>query len=106
MHVATLLPNLINVNNLQKLDKQWRLLKNTAEIQSYPNGVLSFWQTKKTEIGDSSKMFQTLTTFVFSVMCFPHSSVNAHTKKCIAKFSKNGLKNSSNTGHKFNHCNR
>jgi hypothetical protein len=43
--VAILFPNLINPNDLQLLDNEWRLLRNTQQIQS--NGISVFWKDVK-----------------------------------------------------------
>ncbi|XP_072384804.1 zinc finger BED domain-containing protein 5-like [Diabrotica undecimpunctata] len=42
--VALLFSNLIKDNYLQALDSEWRLLRNTDEIQSFSDDVIIFWQ--------------------------------------------------------------
>lgn len=75
--VAILFPNIISENLLQKLDTEWRLLRNTTEIQLLPDETILFWQkVKDIQSGDGTPMFTILTNFVFTIFCLPHSSAN------------------------------
>lgn len=66
--VALVFPNLLKESQLQTIDTEWRLLRNTEEIQSFPDEVMSFWrEVKKLKLGDGSMMFNVLSSFVFNV---------------------------------------
>lgn len=78
---ALLFPNLITEIQLQPLDSEWRLLRNTAEIQNFPDEIIAFWkEVKKLSLGDGTPMFPILTMFVFNILCLPHSSANVERK--------------------------
>lgn len=64
-------------NKLQALDTEWRLLRNTEEIQAFPDELLPFWQNvRNIRSGDGTPLFNILIDFVFTILCLPHSSAN------------------------------
>lgn len=70
-------PNLITGNEIQILDNEWRLLRNTT-IDFDPTGSIEhFWVSIRNKcFGDNSPMFRTLSNFVLKLLCLPHSSAN------------------------------
>lgn len=79
--IAVHFPNLIEAENLQKLDNQWRLLRNTEEIHSFPNDVVLFWQeVHRLEMGNGELVFNLLFDFVKWILSLPVSSANVERK--------------------------
>lgn len=75
--VALLFPHCVNKSELQNLDSEWRLLRNSQEMHSFSNDVELFWQSvKKITNGDGTPVFHTLCNFVEHILCLPHSSAN------------------------------
>lgn len=75
--LAVHFPNLVAPNDLQILDNEWRLLRNTNLNVDQNNSIEEFWNTiEKMRHGDDSPMFPVLSTFVFNLLIFPHSSAN------------------------------
>lgn len=96
--VALLFPNLINDSQLQALDSEWRLLRNTDEIQSFSDNVVSFWQeVKKLKLGDESLMFNILSSFVFNILALPHSSATVERVSSSINSMKTKKRNKLNT---------
>lgn len=68
-------PNFLETTTLQPIDNEWRLLRNTEEVQSLSDDVFIFWQeVSNLKLGNEEQMFPSLTKFVFKIMCLPHSS--------------------------------
>lgn len=79
--IALLFPNLIQPENLQNLDNQWRLLRNTKDINTLSNDVILFWQeVHKMERGDGELAFNLLVNFVKCILSLPVSSANVERK--------------------------
>lgn len=75
--VAILFPNIVNNNDLQALDTEWRILRNCKEIETFSNEAVGFWQeVSKMKLGDGTPVFKILTNFVFTILSLPHSSAN------------------------------
>lgn len=97
-HIAILFPNILKDDKLQQLDSEWRLLRNTDEIQSFPDEIIMFWnKVKKLEFGDGSAMFETLSNFVFDILTFPHSSANVERVFSSINLLKTKQRNKLNT---------
>lgn len=70
-------PILIKPTDFQKIDTEWRLLRNTNEIQKFDNNSESFWMSvSELRTGDNSPMFENVCDFVFKLLSLPHSSAN------------------------------
>lgn len=63
---------------MQKIDTEWRLLRNTKlDSADEDLEIETFWKkVAKMHLGDGNKMFPNLTSAVFSFMCLPHSSAS------------------------------
>ncbi|KAL0879262.1 hypothetical protein ABMA27_003042 [Loxostege sticticalis] len=94
----------ISSNDMQKIDTEWRLLRNTKlDSADEDLEIETFWKkVAKMHLGDGNKMFPNLTSAVFSFMCLPHSSasverlfsqVNITKTKLWVLHTKNILKN-------------
>ncbi|XP_050515456.1 uncharacterized protein LOC126890507 [Diabrotica virgifera virgifera] len=70
-------PNLVAENQLQVLDNEWRLLRNT-DLESDQNvNIEEFWSNiENMQYGDGTPMFPVLSRFVFNLLVLPHSSAN------------------------------
>ncbi|XP_072397957.1 zinc finger protein 862-like [Diabrotica undecimpunctata] len=70
-------PNLVSENELQLVDNEWRLLRNT-DIDSDENvDIEHFWTNiENMRYGDGTSMFPVLSRFVFDLLVLPHSSAN------------------------------
>lgn len=74
---VALMLKFFETKKLQELDTEWRLLRNTEEIQSFSDDLLSFWnQLKNIRSSDGTPAFENLINFVFDILCLPHSSAN------------------------------
>lgn len=70
-------PNLVNENDLQILDTEYRLLRNTEVEWSVNISTENFWnEVGKKCYADNTPMFNVLTNFVFNMLILPHSSAN------------------------------
>ncbi|KAJ8708725.1 hypothetical protein PYW08_010107 [Mythimna loreyi] len=70
-------PNLIDNNNYQSIDTEWRLLRNTKEIASFSEKTEEFWASiGSMKYGDGTLIFENICSFVFKMLCLPHSSAN------------------------------
>lgn len=77
--LASCFPNLVNENQLNDLDAEWRELRNTgtlAENQSLSTS--QFWiEIQKVKCGDGSSKFPLVSKFALNILSLPHSSANA-----------------------------
>lgn len=70
-------PNLVAESELQNLDNEWRLLRNTEINYEDTSNAEMFWiSVSKMCRGDNSPMFPTISRFVLNLLCLPHSSAN------------------------------
>lgn len=69
-------PNLLTEKDYQKLDLEWRLLRN-CEIQNFGDNGEEFWvSVRKEKYNDGTPMFETVSNFVIQLLSLPHSSAN------------------------------
>lgn len=69
-------PNLLTEKDYQKLDSEWRLLRNT-EIQNFSDNGEEFWvSVLKEKYNDGTSMFGTVSKFAIQLLSLPHSSAN------------------------------
>lgn len=67
-------PNIVNPNEIQDLDNEWRMLR-SYPLNDFDNDILLFWKKiALVKIGDDSLKFPGLVRFVFQILCLPHSS--------------------------------
>lgn len=68
-------PNLSEINDYQKIYTEWRLLRNTKEIESFSEKTEEIWTSVSSiKRCDGSRMFENICSFVFKVLSLPHSS--------------------------------
>lgn len=71
--VATLSPNVINLDQLQPIDTERLLLKKTSKIYPFSEKVVQFWkQVNYIKVGRGEIMFSLFTNFVFNIISLPH----------------------------------
>lgn len=74
--LASNFPNIVQKSELQKLDTEWRMLRN-EEINFNESSAVQFWmKVGKLTFGDSRPMFPILTKFTFALLSLPHTSAN------------------------------
>lgn len=75
--VCTLFPNIIQKNDFQKVDNEWRILRNCEEMKTYSDDIEIFWDNiSSLKHGDDTQMLPFLSTFIFNILSLPHSSAN------------------------------
>lgn len=73
--LAASFPTLLAEEALNKIDSEWRLLRNTDMNLSADVNAEHFWKrVRDTKQGDGSPMFPVLSEFVGKLLCLPHSS--------------------------------
>lgn len=96
--VAVKFSNCLERPNIQALDNEWRLLRNTEEVKSLSSDICTFWQeVKKLQQGDEMPMFPTLTDFVFKILCLPHSSATVERVFSAVNLMKTKVRNKLNS---------
>ena len=95
--LAVHFPNLVPDKNLQKLDNEWRRLKNSNNF-NYDEKVIAFWlKVQKEKYADETEVYPLLPTFVFSLLSLPHSSADAERKFFQVNLLKTKQRNSLST---------
>lgn len=77
MHLALQFPNLVQQENMQTLDTEWRNLRNDPILNQIKNeDVENFWQkiTMIINPADGSFLYPQLSKFMTSLLSLPHSS--------------------------------
>ncbi|XP_047523967.1 uncharacterized protein LOC125062236 [Pieris napi] len=70
-------PNLMDTNNYQCIDTEWRLLRNMKEIALFSDKTEEFWASvNNMKYGDGTLIFKNICSFVFKILSLPHSSAN------------------------------
>lgn len=73
--LATSFPSLVPEREMDKIDAEWRLLRNTEMDLPADASVQRFWKrVRDARQGDGSPMFPLLSDFVYKLLCLPHSS--------------------------------
>ena len=74
-------PTLVKNESRQKIDTQWRILRNDHATLLTDNQNMTpnkFWMKLKTyKMGDETPLFRDLAEFMLSLLCLPHSSTAA-----------------------------
>lgn len=92
--------NLVLPNDLQKLDNEWRLLKNSDLIRNFKQdeSIVSFWlKVQKQKYADETEIISLLPLFAFNLLSLPHSSANAERKFSQINLLKTKQRNSLST---------
>lgn len=75
--LACKFPNLVDEAEMNDLDREWRLLRNT-DLTGAPEDLRDFWlHVGNLKKGDETQMFPTLMTLIQKLLCLPHSSAAA-----------------------------
>lgn len=91
-------PNIIRDSEIQTLDNEWRLLRNTTIGLDHSASIEHFWVTVKNKcFGDNSPMFLNLSNFVLNLLCLPHSSANVERLFSQVNLLKTDLRNKLST---------
>ena len=91
-------PNIVNVEDLNAIDNEWRLLRNTDVGLDSDACMSDFWfQVKKVKKGDDSPMFPLIGRFMTTLMCLPHSSAAVERIFSQINLLKTKMRNKMNT---------
>lgn len=75
--MTRLFPNIVQSNDFQEIDTEWRILRNCEQIKTFPDDVELFWnEVSLLKRGDETHMFPLLSNFIFNILSLPHSSAN------------------------------
>lgn len=97
--LAASFPSLVMADNINKLDTEWRHLRNTDLGLPVDARVEHFWRcVRETKQGDGTAMFPTLSDFVSKLLCLPHSSANVERVFSQINLVKTKTRNSLETG--------
>lgn len=72
-------PNLVPENEIQRLDNEWRQLRNDELLASYEekDSIVAFWvNVSLRKYADDSEMYPVLSKFSINLLTLPHSSAN------------------------------
>lgn len=99
--IVILFPNLLSNANLQKVDTEWRMLRN-VDFQAFnlneTDDVEDFWRKiSKIQSVDGALKFGLLSNFVFNLLCLPHSSANVERLFSQVNLNKTISRNSLKT---------
>lgn len=73
--LAVSLPLLVPASEINDLDREWRLLRNTDMSQHTNLGASQFWNSvSQRRKGDDTPEFPVLSSFMKKLLCLPHSS--------------------------------
>lgn len=87
-------PNLAQKEDYQKLDTEWRLLRN-SEIQNLSDNGEEFWvSVLKKKYNDNTPMFEKVSTFAIQLLSLPHSSTNVERLFSQINLIKTDVRNS------------
>jgi len=84
--------NLLTKEDYQKLDSEWRLLRNT-EIQNFSDNDEEFWVSVLKEKYSDTPMFGKINKFAIQLFSLPHSSANVERLFFQINLIKTDLRN-------------
>lgn len=96
--LAAHFPNLVPENDLNEIDREWRLLRNT-ELNVVPDiSVYKFWQKiGNLKKGDDTPLFPLVGKFMKKLLCLPHSSASVERVFSQVNLMKTKVRNSLST---------
>lgn len=96
--VVTHFPNLVTEGEIQQIDNEWRMLRNLIfndfDLTSQDDVVVFWKKISKIQCGDSEPKFSKLNSFVFNILCLPHSSANVERSFSQINLNKTATRNS------------
>lgn len=93
-HICRQFSNLNESENFQKIDTEWRILRNTTAIAAFSDETELFWASvSQLKTGDETPMFAEISAFVFKVLSLPHSSANVERIFSIINLMKTKQRN-------------
>lgn len=97
--LAAKFSNLIGENELNRLDSEWRQLRNFSFTTEFKDlDIRTFWlKCAKLKFGDNTPMFETLCNFVFNLFSLPHSSAAVERIFSQINLNKTKIRNRLNT---------
>ena len=94
--LASKFPNLVPENDLNTIDTEWHLLRNT-EI-NVQGDTWKFWmEVKSMKKGDGTPLFPMVGNFMTKLLCLPHSSASVERVFSQINLLKTKTRNSLNT---------
>ena len=76
--LASLVPGIIGHDQLNEVDREWRVLRNTEINVPDSTDIQEFWLIiREMKSGDDTPMFPNLSKLVSGLLCLPHSSATA-----------------------------
>ena len=96
--LAVQFPNLVSEKDLNEMDGEWRLLRNT-ELNVEPDiDAYKFWQkVGDLKKGDDSPLFPLVGNFMKKLLCLPHSSASVERVFSQVNLMKTKVRNSLST---------
>lgn len=97
--LATLFPNLIDIENMQDLDTEWRECLLDMDFSKYSQESADvFWkEILATKRGDGTLAFPLLSKFVFQIFSLPNSSAAVERTFSSINLNKTKVRNRLNT---------
>lgn len=101
--VVRLFPNIVQNNDFQQIDTEWRILRNCEQIKTFPDNIELFWDNVSLlKRGDDTQMVPLLSAVIYTILSLPHSSANverifSHINRMKTK-QRNRLSTESITG--------
>lgn len=98
MPLVSHFPNLVSNDDLQSIDNEWRLLKNSNLKFDSNDSICSFWvRVKNEKYMDETLQYPLLSNFALNVLSLPHSSANAERVFSQVNLLKTKQRNSLST---------
>lgn len=96
--LVSLFSHLVPENEINEMDREWRLLRNT-ELDVQPDiDVYSFWdKVSNLNKGDDTPLFPLVANFMKKLLCLPHSSASVERVFSLVNLMKTKVRNSLNT---------
>ncbi|XP_068232268.1 SCAN domain-containing protein 3-like [Palaemon carinicauda] len=96
--LASKFPNIVNENDLNSIDREWRLLRNTEMNAKSDISAWEFWmEVKHMKKGDDTPLFPLLGNFMVKLLTLPHSSSCVERIFSQVNLMKTKTRNSLNT---------
>ena len=100
--LASKFPNLVPENDLNTIDTEWRLLRNTKMNVQGDTCAWKFWmEVKSMKKGDGTSLFPLVGNFMTKLLCLPHSSASVER----VFFSNQSLENKNKKFTEHRHIN-
>ncbi|KAK3869381.1 hypothetical protein Pcinc_025308 [Petrolisthes cinctipes] len=87
-------PTLVNDNDIQNVDNEWQLLRQTELVNEGCSTPLKFWLlVRDAKSGNGDPMFPNLSRLMLNLLCLPHSSATVERVFSAVNRQKTKLRN-------------